>query len=112
MLRSGETYFSDGLHQNYNKFRNTHPYAISFGSYTPEGMFPEYGRSQFDIVDFIPDADMKENKLTIEIEDDIYIIKTTYPLDTIKYVNKLAELSSLKDGLKEIQKLQKELGLD
>ena len=47
-----------------------------------------------------------------DAEDEIYVIKTTYPLDTIKYVNKLAELSSLKDGLKEIQKLQKELGLD
>lgn len=70
VLRSGETYFSDGLHRNYNKFRNTHPYAISFGSYTPKGMFLEYGRSQFDIVDFIPDVDMKENELTIEIPND------------------------------------------
>ena len=68
VLENGETYFSDGLHRNHNIFRNTHPYAISFGSYTPEGIFPEYEcRSQFDIIDFIPDTDMNKDELTIEI---------------------------------------------
>ena len=68
VLRNGEIYFSNDLHRNHNIFRDTHPYATSFGSYTPEGIFPEYKcRSQFDIVDFIPDTNMKENELTIEI---------------------------------------------
>ena len=69
VLRNGETYFSDGLHRNYDKFRNTHPYAVSFGFYTSKGMFPEYGKSPFDIINFIPETDMKENELTIEIPD-------------------------------------------
>lgn len=68
VLRNGEIYFSNDLHRNHNIFRDTHPYATSFGSYTPEGIFPQYKcRSQFDIVDFIPETNMKENELTIEI---------------------------------------------
>ena len=67
VLRNGEIYFSNDLHRNHNIFRDTHPYATSFGSYTPEGIFLEYKcRSKFDIVDFIPDTNMKENE-SIEI---------------------------------------------
>ena len=46
-----------------------------------------------------------------DVEEEIEVIKTTYPLDAQKYVNKVSELTGLKDGLKQITALQKELGL-
>ena len=69
VLRNGDTYFSDGLSRNYNKFRFTHPYIIGFGSYTSTGIYSVYGESKFDIINFIPETNMKENELTIEIPD-------------------------------------------
>ena len=38
-------------------------------------------------------------------------IKTTYPLDSYKYVETASELEGLEDGLKKIKALQKELNL-
>ena len=68
VLRNGETYFSDDLHRNYNMFRDTHPYAINHLSYTPEGRYSEDFTSMLDdVADFIPETNMKENELTIEI---------------------------------------------
>ena len=46
-----------------------------------------------------------------DVEEEIEVIKTTYPLDTQNYVNKVSELTGLKEGLKQITTLQKELGL-
>lgn len=46
-----------------------------------------------------------------DVEEEIEVIKTTYPLDTQQYVNKVSELTGLKEGLKQITNLQKELGL-
>lgn len=67
VMRNGNTYFSSILRRNYNKFRETHPYAINHLSYTPEGRYSEDATGMLDIADFIPDTDMKENELTIEI---------------------------------------------
>ena len=46
-----------------------------------------------------------------DVEEEIEVIKTTYPLNTQQYVNKVSELTGLKEGLKQITNLQKELGL-
>ena len=71
VLKKGDVYSSASLHRNYGKFRCTHPYMIGFVSYTPEGIFYIDGiKSNFDIIDFIPDTNMKENELTIEIPND------------------------------------------
>ena len=70
VLRDGEIYYSDDLHRNYNIFRDTHPYVINHLSYTPKGRYSEDFTSMLDdIVDFIPEINMKENKLTIEIPE-------------------------------------------
>ena len=71
VLKKGNVYSSASLHRNYGKFRCTHPYMIGFVSYTPKGIFYIDGiKSNFDIIDFIPDTNMKENELTIEIPND------------------------------------------
>lgn len=67
MLRNGDTYFSDGLYRNYNKLKFTHPYVVGFRSYTPKGIFAMHDIGIFDIVNFTPYTDMKENELTIDI---------------------------------------------
>ena len=67
MLRNGDTYFSDELYRNYNKLKFTHPYVVGFRSYTPKGIFAMHDIGTFDIVNFTPYTDMKENELTIEI---------------------------------------------
>ena len=71
VLRNGETYFSDGLCRNYSKLKFTHPYVVGFKSYTPKGIFDfnMHDKGAFDIIDFIPNTNMKENELTIEIPD-------------------------------------------
>ena len=66
-MGNGNTYFSSSLHRNYNKFRETRPYAINLLSYIPEGRYSKDVTSMLDVVDFILDTDMKENELTIEI---------------------------------------------
>ena len=69
VLRNGDTYFSDELYRNYNKLKFTHPYVVGFRSYTPKGIFAMHDIGTFDIVNFTPDTDMKENELTIEIPE-------------------------------------------
>ena len=57
-------YSSADLYRNYSEFKYTHLYMIGFVSYTPEGIFYiDDIKSNFDIVDFIPEINMKENKL-------------------------------------------------
>ena len=70
VLKRGDTYSSADLYRNYNKFKYTHPYMIGFGSYTPEGIFSINDiKSNFDIIAFIPDTNMKETELKIEIPE-------------------------------------------
>ena len=69
VLRNGETYYSDLLCRNCGGLKFTHPYVVGFKSYTPKGIFAMHDRGAFDVVNFTPDADMKEKELTIEIPD-------------------------------------------
>lgn len=69
LLRNGETYYSDVLCRNYGGLKFTHPYVFGFKSYTPKGIFAMHDRGAFDIVNFTPDTDIKENELTIEIPE-------------------------------------------
>lgn len=69
VLRNGEIYYSDVLCRNYGELKFTHPYIVGFKSYTPKGIFAMHDRGAFDIVNFTPYTDMKENELTIEIPD-------------------------------------------
>lgn len=56
-------------------------------------------------------ADILATKSAVaEKEDELYEIKTTYPLDTERYVEVVGELSGLKEGLQELHNLQKEFG--
>ena len=67
VLRNGETYYSDVLCRNYGGLKFTHPYVVGFKSYTPKGIFAMHDRGAFDVVNFIPETNMKENELKIEI---------------------------------------------
>ena len=70
VLRCGKKCFSADLSRNYNVYRPTHPYMLAYTSYTPKGMSSiNNNKYENDIVDFIPDMNMKENELTIEIPD-------------------------------------------
>lgn len=61
---------SDLLTRNIaGEYKFTHPYRIENWTYTPSGMHHFYGESNVDIIDFIPNTNMKENELTIEIPD-------------------------------------------
>ena len=76
MLRNQLTCNSDELTRNTDGYKSTHPYypySIKDWSYTQSGHF--FGEesvhfpceSNVDIVDFIPETNMKESELTIEI---------------------------------------------
>lgn len=70
VLRNGEKiHSSTNLHRNYNQFKSIYPYKLGIESYTSKGLYCEYGTSRFDIIDFIPDTNMKENELIITIPD-------------------------------------------
>lgn len=69
VLRNGETYYSDVLCRNCGELKFTHPYIVGFKSYTPKGIFAMHDRGAFDIVNFTPYTDMKENELKITIPD-------------------------------------------
>lgn len=75
VLRNGETYFSDSLHQNYNKFRKTHPYAINLWSYTSEGKYFEDVTSILDVVDFIPYIFVIDSEIYSYNKNDIEFIE-------------------------------------
>ena len=70
VLRCGKKCFSSELARNYNHFSFTHPYMLDYRSYTPKGMYSiNDNKYEIDIVDFIPDINMKKNELTIEIPE-------------------------------------------
>ena len=48
---------------------DVYPYHLDRYSYTPKGFVCSFSLTEKDIIDFIPDTNMKENKLTIEIPD-------------------------------------------
>lgn len=75
VLRNGDKYDSSKLYRNITKMKSQdYPYALYVGNYVfshyiPNGKNSTLQVDEYDIIDFIPDADMKENELTIEIPD-------------------------------------------
>ena len=62
---------SDNLKRNNSLYSDTHPYRLFYAIYNPNGKASLYDYERLnDIIDFIPDTDMKENELTIEIPND------------------------------------------
>ena len=74
ILRNKQDISSDELIRNNSYYSKTHPYRLWEVSYTPNGLTSLFDwKSDVDIIDFIPvipDTDMKENELTIEIPND------------------------------------------
>lgn len=68
-LRNGEICSSTDLHRNNHYSTATHPYMLGIKTYTSMGFYSYCGTSRFDIINFIPDTNMKENELTIEIPE-------------------------------------------
>jgi hypothetical protein len=71
VFRDGRKCNSYCLYVNhFDSYSFTHPYCINGASYRPDGTYSLIcEESESDVVDFIPDTNMKENKLTIEIPD-------------------------------------------
>lgn len=69
VFRNQLTCNSDELTRTTDGYKFGYPYSIKNWSYTSSGMYRSYGKSNVDVVDFIPDTDMKENELTIEIPE-------------------------------------------
>lgn len=69
VFRNQLTCNSDKLTRNTTDNKSTYPYCVKSWSYTQNGIYHFYGDSNVDIIDFIPDTNMKENELTIEIPD-------------------------------------------
>lgn len=77
ILRNGDKYDSSKLYRNANTNKmksQDYPYALYVGNYVfsyyiPNGKNGTLQVNEYDIIDFIPDTDMKENELTIEIPD-------------------------------------------
>lgn len=73
--RDRHKYDSSNLRRNTNKKRShAYPYALYIGNYTfvcytTNGKISTCLEYNSDIIDFIPDTDMKENELTIEIPE-------------------------------------------
>lgn len=77
VLRNGKKISSEKLSRNIDiAQRKTYPYSLllwdfSLSSYTDTGVYNIcYEEGKLDIIDFIPDTNMKENELTIEIPAD------------------------------------------
>lgn len=68
-LRSGEICSSTDLRRNNHYSSATHPYMLGIKTYTSIGFYSYCGTSRFDIINFIPDKDMKENELKIQIPE-------------------------------------------
>lgn len=67
VLRNGTKYNSDNL---YRTKSNVFFYKLNNSSYTQYGHYClDSIKNHMDIIDFIPDTDMKEKELTIEIPD-------------------------------------------
>ena len=60
---------SDELTRTTAEYKSTYPYCIRNRSYAPNGRFDLYSKSNSDIIDFIPDTNMRKNELTIEIPE-------------------------------------------
>lgn len=77
VLRNGKKITSYSLQRNSNHYSKTNPYLLKLlkdelylaYSYTSNGRYLIEGETFLDVIDFIPDTDMKENELTIEIPD-------------------------------------------
>ena len=70
VLRDGRTRKSYGFKRNDSFCSNARPYSLFNITYTSNGEVSLQGtKIPEDIVDFIPDTDMKENELTIELPD-------------------------------------------
>ncbi len=86
-------------------------------NYKEKKLLSEEEKSQKDI-EFAVDstklqlyADILTTKHGIsEVENELREIKTTYPFDTEKYIEKVSELDGLKDGLNKLEELKKEFG--
>lgn len=76
VLRNGDKYDSSKLYRNITKMKSQgYPYALYVGNYVfshyiPNGKNSTLQVDEYDIIDFIPDTDMKENELTIEIPNE------------------------------------------
>lgn len=68
VLRNGDKVKSSRLSIDTNADAN-YPISLNGYWYTNQGEFNLTRRCNIDIIDFIPDTDMKENELTIEIPD-------------------------------------------
>lgn len=66
VLRNGDK-FNSSLLQYDNRLNR--PYSIGSNNYYNNGLSHIIGARKFDIVDFIPNTNMKENELTIEIPE-------------------------------------------
>ena len=75
MLRNGDKCDSSKLYRNTNKIKSQdYPYALYVGNYVfshyiPNGKNGTLQVDKYDIIDFIPETNMKENELTIEISN-------------------------------------------
>lgn len=71
VLRNGEKICSSELTSNISYYSKTHPYNLhGIATYTSNGLSSVNNwKSSNDIIDFIPDTNMKENELTITIPD-------------------------------------------
>ena len=67
VLRNGIKINTSEFKRNTNGCINIYPYRTKDYSYTTYGRAYENSMINYDIVDFIPDTDMEENELTIEI---------------------------------------------
>lgn len=70
VLRNGRKISSNKLTRSHPYYSKTHPYQLVCPAYTSNGLSSVCDlKSCNDIIDFIPDTNMKENELTIEIPD-------------------------------------------
>lgn len=70
VLRNRRRISSSELTSNISYYSKTHPYRLCGVTYTFDGLsLINNLKSNNDIIDFIPDTNMKENELTIEIPD-------------------------------------------
>lgn len=68
VLRDKQKISSKELFCNFLFYSETHPFRLCGVTYTPDGLSSLCDwKSNNDIIDFIPDTDMKENEFTIEI---------------------------------------------
>ena len=69
VLRNNIKINTSDVKKNVNGCINIYPYRTKDYSYTEDGHAYENSMSNYDIVDFISDTDMKENELKIEIPE-------------------------------------------